>query len=54
MAAKAHRHSGDIMQFESLGLAAARLGGSADPVSAQIKEHVFKVGADLSPTEGTR
>ncbi|RZL33966.1 MAG: TRAP transporter substrate-binding protein [Rubrivivax sp.] len=36
------------MQFRSLGLAAALLAALAGPASAQIKEHVFKVGIGLS------
>ena len=36
------------MQFKSLGLAAALLVALAGPASAQIKEHVFKVGTGLS------
>ncbi|MEF7614362.1 TRAP transporter substrate-binding protein [Aquincola sp. MAHUQ-54] len=36
------------MQLKSLGLAAALLAALAAPVSAQIKEHVFKVGIGLS------
>jgi TRAP-type transport system periplasmic protein len=36
------------MQIRSLGLAAALLAALASPVSAQIKEHVFKVGTGLS------
>jgi TRAP-type transport system periplasmic protein len=36
------------MQIRSLGLAAALLAALAGPVSAQIKEHVFKVGIGLS------
>ena len=36
------------MHFRSLGLAAALLAALAGPASAQIKEHVFKVGIGLS------
>ena len=36
------------MKFRSLGLAAALLAALAGPASAQIKEHVFKVGTGLS------
>jgi tripartite ATP-independent transporter DctP family solute receptor len=36
------------MQIRSLGLAAALLAALAGPASAQIKEHVFKVGTGLS------
>jgi TRAP-type transport system periplasmic protein len=39
---------GDIMQIRSLALAAALLAALAGPASAQIKEHVFKVGIGLS------
>ena len=36
------------MKFKSLALAATVLAALAAPVSAQIKEHVFKVGIGLS------
>lgn len=36
------------MQLKSLGLTAALLAALAGPASAQIKEHVFKIGAGLS------
>lgn len=36
------------MKFKSLSLAAALLVALAGPVSAQIKEHVFKIGSGLS------
>lgn len=36
------------MQFKSLALAAALLTALAGPVSAQVKEHVFKIGTGLS------